>query len=307
MGMLGGLLGGAFGGTEDPSGMGGMMGFMPTGTTPQMMGYGIPDPSMNPYQDYNTGPGLQHGTPIQGVDMDMSGKQAGEQQWDAMKGQFNAPGAGQSSNNAQTMFDQYQGTQRNLPADAGLSGYYDNAVQHATGDINKQLASRGLFGSSEGLNQLGHATTDLRAEEANRNADYRLKTDAANQAWTGLGGNLAGGADASSRQGSQNELSWLNAGMQNALGAEGARTERTQNFFNNTILPAQMQAGMQTDAYNQMQQGDQDYFGNSIMFGTGMADDFVNRSDRQQQQNRQGLGDFMSMGFGSILGGGLGG
>ena len=302
MGFVGDLLGPMLG-SEDPSGMGGTFGLFPTGTTPQMMGYGIPDPA--PFEAYQTGPGLQQGTPIEGLDMSQAGPGAAESFWDQMQGRFTAPDVGQSTNRAEEAYQAFRGTPRDLPPDAGLSEYYNRAVETGTGDINKQLAARGLYGSKEGIQQISDLDSALRAEEANRSADYRLRADAANQAAAGLTGSLAGGADASSRQGSQNELSWLQGGMGAAQAAQDARRGRTQDFFNNTLLPAQMNAGMTMSAMDNILGADQDLFNNSLMFGTGLAEDLVNRSDRQQQQIREGAQDFMSLGASGMLGGGM--
>lgn len=106
---------------------------------------------------------------------------AGEQQWNATQGQMNTAGASEQ-----------------LAQDPGLGAYYDRAKTRTAGDINNQLAARGSFGSSAGVQQIGDAMVGLEAERANREADYRKEVagqaDTQRMSRLGLAGELAQGA-----------------------------------------------------------------------------------------------------------------
>lgn len=251
------------------------------------------------------------------------GSGAGSSYWNSVSSQF-SPTAGQVStptgtNYSADVYGNISNRQSTLAPDAGIGAYYDRAVDTATDDIDSSMASRGLFNSSAALQQTSDAVGGLRAQEARDNADYRLRADDAARGWSGLELGAAGQADSNASNlfrndlaGSQNALSWLTGGANIAQGADSAelarllggmniastaqnlRGDRVNSMFNNIMAPSTFMTQFMGDQYGGMFDADDQNFGNSIMFGTGLADEALTRSDHQQGQTRQGLSDFMS-------------
>lgn len=161
----------------------------------------------------------------------------------------NRPGV---TNNSQSWFEQYSGQMPNLSADPGLAPYFDNAKNRAAESIDAAAGARGNYGSSAAIDQNARAFTDLEGQRALKEADYALQRAQEDRAWQSLGGQLAGSADAGARAISDDEQRWVsllsnlgidasrlgldrtNAGMDAALGAQGAERSRGQDYFNNT-------------------------------------------------------------------------
>jgi len=112
----------------------------------------------------------------------------------ALYGQNGTPTA---SNNAQQAYTDFRNS-----TPANMDPYYDNAQRNSANDINKQMAARGQYGSSNAVGVLSNASTNLRAQEAKDNAQYGISR-------YGLEGQLASGSDASSVNQSQNEENWM--------------------------------------------------------------------------------------------------
>lgn len=108
------------------------------------------------------------------------------------------------ANQAASYYDQFMQNRPAVDYEAGLDPYYQNAKQRAIEDVNQFAASRGAYGSSAALGMGNRALTDLNAEQANREADYRLRQLGEQRAWDTLGGGLAQQA-----QGAQ--MDWMNS------------------------------------------------------------------------------------------------
>jgi hypothetical protein len=283
------------------------------GASPQDKGYGIGAPGT--FQEYSTGPGLQVGQANPGMDLNLMDQGAAEQYFGATVGGFLMPGQGQEwqarnagayaqggpvSNYAER---EYLNMERpDVQREANLNKYYDRAEGQMSDSINRQMAARGMFGSSAALDQLQDASTGLRSEQANREADYRLRALGEQRAWQGLGGQLASSADTSGRLGSQNQLQWLNSGGQMAMAAEAQRlnalnsgmnaatqaqmAERTrgQDYFGNTMGLGSQLAGISERNTDAMLQDDSTLMNNSIMFQTGLAEDAVSQGYRGEER-----------------------
>jgi hypothetical protein len=102
--------------------------------------------------------------------------------------------------NAQDAFNQFQG------GPMGLDPYYEQAKARTVEDTNRGLAASGLLGSSYGAQAMTDSLGQLNAEQANREAEYRIleaktRGDLARGADIGqtdffrTGGQLAGQAD----------------------------------------------------------------------------------------------------------------
>lgn len=127
------------------------------------------------------------------------------------KDSVNRFGQGRNPNVTNNAQGYYQAHMRNRPSfdqDAGLGAYYDNAKKRSLESLGQQAAARGAYGSSAALSGEQRAITDLEAERANREADFKLRSLGEQRGWEGLGGSLAQAADANSAQQSQNQLAW---------------------------------------------------------------------------------------------------
>lgn len=328
-------------GTEGPPG-GYIVGALSGGNTPQARGQGL-GPN-TPFVPYSTGPGLtwNQGDPYaasrgQNQGMDLTGGGFGENWYTATAGQMMAPGPSQQywnnvASKGPTMplgsnysEQEYLGFNRpNIANDPGLNPYYDRAKQNAANSINNQFGARGMFNSSAAMGQIGDAMSSLGAEQANREADYALRRLGEQRAWEGLGGQLAGQADAMSRANSQNELGWLTGlgnianaadmagqnrltqGMNSAALAQQLREGRIGDFFNRTAMIPQMMAPMAMGTYNQMIGQDLGLMDQAINMALGLGGEARNQDYRTQERiwsdAERGAGL-----FGNVLGGIFGG
>lgn len=241
----------------------------PAGSTPATGVAGGPaSASQNPY---TTGPGATSGQSqpqFEGIDFTKRGPAEsyysnnssayqtpsfGEVNNQGLVGHYSNPtNRPQLTNNAQGWFEQYSGQMPNLSANPGLGPYFDNAKARAAESIDAAAGARGNYGSSAAIDQNARAFTDLEGQRALKEADYALQRAQEDRQWQSLGGQLAGSADAGARAMSQDEQNWAgllsslgvdasrlgldrtNAGMDAALGAQGAERGRGQDYFNNT-------------------------------------------------------------------------
>ena len=128
---------------------------------------------------------------------------------------------------------------------AGLDPYYERAHERGQERLDRAMAARGLYGSGAALEGSRNLAADLAAAQANREADFALRSIAEQR----LG---AGQADATSRGISQDDLSWMMGGGQLAGAAQGARRTRGRDYAGDMLAQAQLGAGMAGSAFNQM-------------------------------------------------------
>lgn len=221
---------------------------------------------------YSSGPGLQPGqAQPQLSSLNESGPTDAKKFFDANSGVWQSPSYGEVntqgivsnysdpsnrpavSNDSQNWFQQYAGAMPNIATDPGLDPYYNNAEKRSTEGINQAVAARGAYGSSAANDQISRGITDLEADKAQHEAQYNLQRLGEQRAWEGLGGQLAGGADASSVAQSQDQQHWAdllsklgidasrlgldrtNAGADAAGNATGAERTRGQDYFNDQL------------------------------------------------------------------------
>lgn len=172
-----------------------------TGPIPQTQGDW--DMSMPGYsEDWMGANAGQFGAPTYGENLlsntgytSQFGNSADSNFWNGVAGKYQSGTPG-TTNRAEEAYQSFKGTQP-----VNMDPYYDREVQTGTNDINRQLASRGMFGSTVGMNQLGNAIGGIRAQQAKDEAGYQLQRG-------GLLGTLASGADTSSQAQSRNQLDW---------------------------------------------------------------------------------------------------
>ncbi len=308
------FFGGGAGGIIPQMGAGGAFGFLSGGNTPQDWGQGIHNA---PFQPYSTGPGNVPGQ----VGLDPNFNQAtpgfGEQYFQQHAGQFGQPTqSGQYWNQVQGQYGQppqgtnYSATEYNnfqrpvLAQDPGLDPYYAHAADQLSRGINREFASRGMYGSSAATDQLSQGLGGLAAEQANREAQYNLQRMAEQRAWEQLGGQLAGQADQNSRQGQQQELAWLmgmgnlagnadSAQLANLMGGANAANsaqqlamQRAQDYLQNMMGLSGAFSGMAGNTYNDMFGTDAQLMNNGLMLETGLAQMALQASLYNQQRQK---------------------
>lgn len=218
----------------------------------------------------------------------------GEQWWNKYGGGFNQASASEG-----------------LQQDPGLGAYYDRAKTRTAGSINDQLAARGSFGSSAGMQQIGDAMVGLEAERAGKEADYRAgiagQADEARMTRMGLGGAFAGQAQDRAQgrvaQGmgmasqAQNQMLDRMMGGQNAAGAVDAQNlnqliaggnasmssqqmgqNRVQAGLDNRIRTSDIASSVIGGGLNNIADNDQKLFEAMEALGMGGAAQNVNAS-----------------------------
>lgn len=295
-------------------GAGGALGFLSGGNTPQDWNQGIQNA---PFTPHSTGPGVTPGqqTPSAGLNFNAPGQ--GESFYQQSQQAFGQPTqsagyfqqAQQQSQNRAPLTNysaqEYTNLQRpDLMNNAGLDPYYQNAAQSLTSNLNNQFGSRGMYGSSAAMNQIGDSLGDLFADQANREAQYALQRSGEQRAWEQLGGQLAGQADQQSRAGSQDALSWtmglgnlagnadqsnlaqLMGGMNAASTAQNLMRNRGQDYFNNMMQATMPLAGMAGATYDDMLGTDAQLMQNALMYQNGLAQAALEASLYNQQRQK---------------------
>lgn len=314
-------------------GMGGMPG---SENNPQNKGFGIGAPGY--FEPYSSGPGIQapqgYGGPEGGGDFTQRGM--GENMFAALGGGYTRPGLSEGyaakqleqhkggtpggTANQQTAYESFKLNRPNVGTDAGLDPYYDRARERQTAALDNQLAARGLSTSSGGIGLISDAMKDLNAEQANREADFRLRSLGEERAWEGLGGSLAGGADANSLANSQNQLAWtqglgslagnadqagmyrLNSGMNAANQAQQLEQDRWQQLLGNEMAMGDRMSGMMGQAYGDLLGGDQALMEQSMNMNLGLGAEALNQDYNRSAQRKEDVMDVASL-MGGFMGG----
>lgn len=150
----------------------------------------------------------------------------GSQYWNQVAGQYNNPKA----QNLQPQFD----------------AAFDRARENAVGAANAQAAARGVYGSSQALNNVGNVISDVEAARAGAASDFALRNAANQRDWTSTLGNLAFGAG-------NEDLSKLGLGFNTAFRSDEASRDRLNNAFAAATTAQQLQSGRANNAFgNQM-------------------------------------------------------
>jgi hypothetical protein len=311
-------------------GLGGMPG---SENNPQNKGFGIGAPGY--FEPYSSGSGIQgpqgYGFADGGGDFTQRGM--GENMFAGLGAGYTRPGLSEGyaakqlqqhaggmpgvSNNQQTNYESFQLSKPQVATEAGLDPYYDRARERQTAALDNQLAARGLSTSSGGIGLISDAMKDLNAEQANREADYRLRAMGEQRAWEGLGGQLAGGADSQSNAASQNELAWtqglgslagnadqagmyrLNSGMNAANQAQQLEQDRWQQLLGNEMAMGDRMSGLMGNAYNDMLGTDQNLMEQSMNMNLGLGAEALNQDYNTSSQRKEDVMDLagMAMGF----------
>lgn len=213
-------------------------------------------PNLNVGTSYSPGGGLSGAN----VGFNANAPGVGEQVSSAFLNHYGSEGPPGVSNNAQDAYNSWSKTAGAAPGAipaADMSSYYDNASRNQANTVNREMAARGSYGSSNAVGNIAQGETNLRAQQARDEAQYglqrgqyELQRGQLGVSRAGLAGSLASAADQSSLAASNNERGWMsdlaNLGFQN-------QKEGTGRFLTGLGLEqdaANQASGMVGDTYN---------------------------------------------------------
>lgn len=179
-----------------------------------------------------------------------------------------------------------------------LDPYYDRAFDVGAGRINKQMAARGMYGSSAATDQIGQLSANLGAEQANREGQYGLQVDAANRSWMDQLGQAAGLADStrlnyldSSGQAalatSNSDLQRITAGQDAAGSAQRSRENRIGSHYEREKDFADTLGGYKATADKNTIDADRDMFLDQWAAKLGMSREALNQRMQKDAEFRQ--------------------
>jgi len=216
--------------------------------------------------------------------MDMTGQGDNEQFVGQNVGQMAGPSASAGFNQQAQQFMQDGSASAAVNANPNFDQYYDRARERQAGAANDQMAARGGYGSSAGMDMMMQGQADINAQQANREADYRLQSaaqaDTAQQGLYGLGANAATAADSAG-------VSRFAAGANATAGSQNARERRVGDAFNRVAANATNKNNA-ASPYQLGQIGaDATGLGNQIALATGTTGEALNQSNQNVQQGFQ--------------------
>lgn len=238
--------------------------------------------------------------------MDQTNPGVNEQFWNQnqnlwTKGAFGAPGQGQQFWN-QIQGDYNKAGQNLQPQ---FDKAYDRAQEKAVGTANAQAAARGVYGSSQALNNIGNIITDSEANRANAYTDFALKNAQNQQNAASTFGGLAFGAEGLGNQQRGLDLSALNSGFSASNVAQNNRNNRIQGQFDNLFRNQGQALDFMQGQYGGLIGGDQDLYTQATNAGPAATQQALNASNDRRQQNTQDLSTALSIG-GMVVGGPIG-
>lgn len=157
----------------------------------------------------------------------------GENVAGSLLGYYGQNGTPSPTNNAQQAYSSFRDS-----TPQNMSPYYDNAVRNANNDLNKQMAARGQYGSSNAVGQISNADTNIRAQQAKDEAGYGLQR-------AQLGGSLASGSDASSETQGADARAWMSGLSDLGFRDQSAGMTRYEQGNQDSLDAAKISSGIQ--------------------------------------------------------------
>lgn len=262
-----------------------------------------------------------------------------------------------SGNNGPTYSEQYWNQVNGTPAtnrsaqeydsfDAfmpSFDAYYDNAFRRGSDKLNANLAARGQYGSSQGVQQINDFTSSMEAERANREADFMaqqrrdraaiagqadnvdiqnltsrgaLANSASSSALSNLLGrgqlaNNATNAALSRAEGGlglgkmldQQELQDFTTGMTAATTAQGLREGRLRGGYDDLLKIGDRTSPIVNGGFDQIFGTDERMFENYLQTVLGIPREQINQLLMDRSNNAQSAQFIMDM-IGTFYGGG---
>ena len=255
----------------------------PAPTTPQQLQGNQAPPAALPGKN-----GYTPTTAPYGMDQTNPGVQ--EQYWNQnqnlwTKGAFQGPGQGEQ------FWNQVQGNfnKANQDLTPQFNAYYDQARNQAAGEANKQAASRGVYGSSQALNNVGNVIADVEGQRAKASTDFMFGNAANQRQNLGQYADIAFGAQGMGNNRQAMDLNALNSGYQAAGAAQNQRNNRIQGQFDNTFRQQQALTGYMGGQYDQLLGQDANIYSQATGAGTAATAEAVSASNNRRAQNSQDL------------------
>lgn len=265
----------AFGNPQQPQQQANQQGYTQT-TAP----YGV-DQS-NPgvaEQFWNNNQNLWMNSPV----MDWSKSQApGQPQGNNSGGQGAYGPVGQGSQ----FWNQVQGTFNKASQDLTpqFNQYFDNARDSAVGAANKQAAARGVYGSSQALNNVGNVISNVEGQRANASTDFMFRNADNQRQALGQYGQMAFGAGREGLDLDAAQLGRANAGFSAAGAGQQFRDNRIQGMFDNIFRNQSMMLPWAQGNYDKMMDADSDYYMGAYEAGVGKAADAAGNARQVQSR-----------------------
>jgi len=235
---------------------------------------------------------------------DMSNPGVQEQFWNQnqnlwTKGAFQGPGQGEQ------FWNQVSGNfnKANQDLTPQFNAYYDLASKNAASSANTQAASRGVYGSSQALNGVNSAVSDVESQRAKASTDFMFQNAANQRSNLGQYGDMAFGAQGMSNNRQAMDLNALNSAYGAAGQAQNQRGNRIQNQFNNTMGMQDRYLNFLNSQYGGVIDNDQALMSGSQEAKVGAASNAVNQQQQNRQQNSQDLSNGLSI-YGAFKGSG---
>jgi hypothetical protein len=263
----------------------------------QSMQYATKPPPPAPNQPKAPLPGKNGFTPTTApYGMDQTNPGVQEQYWNQnqnlwTKGAFQGPGQGEQ------FWNQVQGNfnKSNQDLTPQFNAYYDRARNQAAGAANQQAAARGVYGSSQALNNVGNVIGDIEGQRAKASTDFMFNNAANQRANLGQYADMAFGAQGMTNNRNAMDLNALNSGYQAAGQAQNQRNNRIQGQFDNTFRQQQALLGYLGGQYDTMLGQDQDLYSQANGSAPAATAAGVAASNARRAQNSQDLANGMAV------------
>lgn len=236
--------------------------------------------------------------------MDQSNPGVNQQFWNQnqnlwTKGAFQPPGQGQQFwNQVQGGFN--KGAQDLTPQ---FNQYYDQARDAATGEANKQAAARGVYGSSQALNNVGNIAANVEGQRAKASTDFIFGNAANQRANLGQYGDMAFGAEGLGNQQRGLDLQGLNSAFSASNTAENNRNNQIQGQFDNAFRQQQAALGFLGQGYDAAIGNDASIYGGATNAGPAVTAAGLAQQGNNRAQNSQDLSNGLGL-YGAFSGGG---
>ena len=237
--------------------------------TPGKNGY---TPTTAPYGMDQTNPGVREQFWGQNQNLWMKdfgqGPGSGQQFWEGVRGNFN------NNNNLQPQFD----------------AAYDRARDKAVGTANAQAASRGVYGSSAALSNVGNVIADVEAARAGAASNFALQNAKNQRENLSTYGGLAFEAGKEKLGREAFDVGVLGKAFEASGAAQGDRRDRVNDYL--TWLSRQQDAvtGYYSDSFRDLTNVDYDIYSGATGAGPASTAADIAAKERQRAGNRDTAG-----------------
>jgi hypothetical protein len=181
-----------------------------------------------------------------------------------------------------------------------FNAYYDNARDSAAGAANQQAASRGVYGSSAALNNVGNVIGDVEAQRAKASTDFMFGNKANQLGALNSYGNIAFGAGREGLGMDNAQLARLNSGFQAAGASENMRNNQMQGMYDNIFRNQALMLPWAQGNYDAMLGGDEANYMGGYEAGVGKASDQAGYARQNQSRVSNDIANGLSLASGGV-------